>query len=112
MTVYLLKNCSGSYEDYTETIVYCSTNKDKVQLKKLELEKQQELDLKQSEKCIYCEADVFHKDKCACVKDFVNPNCDNFEMQIDNDGDVCYCKNYVCLSDESTFIIEEIECEE
>ncbi len=112
MVIYLIKECSGSYEDYGETIVYCTTNKDKVELKKLELEQQQELDWKQSEKCNTCDADVFHKDECTWIKDSVNPNCDNFEMQIDNDSDMCYCKNYVCLLDKSKFVIEEVECEE
>lgn len=112
MVIYLIKECSGVYEDYIETIVYCTTNKDKAELKKLELEQRQELDWKQSEKCNTCDADVFHKDECAWIKDSVNSNCDNFEMQIDNDSNMCYCKNYMCLLDKSTFTIEEIECEE
>lgn len=111
MVIYLIKECSGVYEDYSEDIVYCTTDKNKAENKKLELEKQYKLELAQFEKCSQCCAVEFEEENYKQTMEELKCYCDNFELRTFRD-DSYSCENEVYVCEESTFRIEEIECEE
>lgn len=111
MTIYLVKECSGQYEDYSEYIRYCTSNKAKAKNKKTELEQQHKLQVEQSKKCWGCEADCFNKKDYDKIKEMVKSHCNIFKIEIYDDGSYG-CENCYHLWNESTFEIVEMECEE
>jgi phage terminase large subunit-like protein len=111
MTIYLVKEYSGQYEDYHEYIRYCTSNKIKAENKKAELEQAYEIEMKQAKKCSHCEAVWFDKKDYDEIKEKMKTYCNMFKVE-NYDDDVYDCESWCSLFDESTFKIVEMECEE
>ena len=111
MTIYLVKECSGEYEDYHESIVYCTNNQTKAKNKKTELEQKEKQRVEQSKECQRCCVEDFKMEEYDQIKAVVELCCDKFKIRTYDDG-TCGCENYFYLWDESTFRIVELECEE
>lgn len=112
MKIYLLKKCSGEYEDYYESIVLCTSNKSKAENTKKKLEQEAKNKDDQYFKCcqcpIICATNKRQYDK---AKKDIDYYCDNFKELIEADGETS-CENEVYILGDTFYKIEELECVE
>lgn len=106
---YMLYECSGDYEDYRERMVFASLDREKVELKKTELEAIEVLKQQQVEKCIQCPSEEMTKRKLKNRRHELEVYCDEFDPEFD--GNECWCNNMRFDYDECTYHIKEMRLE-
>lgn len=127
MTIYLLYELSGEWEDYRKNIHSAYLDKSMCESAKNELEKENKEYIEQSIKCNqclcgygetnYCISCVKNEDKSECMScqlEHIKNYCDKFDnVKVDTDKDgnkELYCEERVILYDDGfSYCIEEVE---